>query len=168
MVNVSDGVLRIDDVDFRSTENSKDHRTFEFELVHYQWDTRILVQEPRKLTVEVNIPGSCPVGLWRCVLETASKDNPEVRLQYRCQEEIYVIFNAFEREDPVYMEDDEQRYEYVINDSGKVYTGGYRNVRGRPWIYGQFDDCVLPAACVLLEMSGFPLSACVSPVKVSR
>merc|ERR1739838_848490 len=233
MVNVSDNVLRIDDVDFRSRENSKEHRTFEYELVKdtdqrtpvyrrgqtfvmniilrdrdydsatdlmylnfyigpnpsvpkrtrivlpvfsrsefervpYQWDSRILLQEPHKITVEVNIPGSCPVGLWRCVLETASKDNPEVRLQYRCQEEIYVIFNAFEREDPVYMEDDEQRYEYVINDSGKVYTGGYRNVRGRPWIYGQFDDCVLPAACVLLEMSGLPHAERGNPVKVVR
>merc|ERR1739838_1150540 len=233
MVNVSDNVLRIDDVDFRSRENSKEHRTFEYELVKdtdqrtpvyrrgqtfvmniilrdrdydsatdlmylnfyigpnpsvpkrtrivlpvfsrsefervpYQWDSRILLQEPHKITVEVNIPGSCPVGLWRCVLETASKDNPEVRLQYRCQEEMYVIFNPFEKEDPVFMEDDEQRYEYVINDSGKVYTGGYRNVRGRPWIYGQFDDCVLPAACVMLEMSGLPRAERGNPVKVTR
>jgi len=140
----------------------------EFERVPYQWDSRILLQEPHKITVEVNIPGSCPVGLWRCVLETASKDNPEVRLQYRCQEEMYVIFNPFEKEDPVFMEDDEQRYEYVINDSGKVYTGGYRNVRGRPWIYGQFDDCVLPAACVLLEMSGLTHAERGNPVKVVR
>ena len=66
------------------------------------------------------------------------------------------------------MEDDEQRYEYVINDSGKVYTGGYKNVRGRPWIYGQFDDCVLPAACVMLEMSGLTHAERGNPVKVTR
>ena len=33
MVHVADNVLRIDDVDFRSRENSKEHRTFEYELV---------------------------------------------------------------------------------------------------------------------------------------
>ena len=65
------------------------------------------------------------------------------------------------------MENDEQRYEYVISDSGKVYTGGYRNVRGRPWVYGQFDDCVLPSACVLLEMSGLPHADRGNPVPVA-
>jgi len=233
MVHVSDNVLRIDDVDFLSKQNSQQHHTFEYELVQdvdqrapvfrrgqtflmnillrerdyesindvmylnfyigpnpsvpkrtrivlpiepkvdfelnqYQWDARLIIQEPRKITVEVNIPVFCSVGLWRCVLETATKDNPEVRLQYRCKEEIFVIFNPFEPEDPVYMEDDEQRYEYVINDSGKVYTGGYKNVRGRPWIYGQFDDCVLPAACVMLEMSGLTHAERGNPVKVTR
>jgi len=233
MVKVSDDVLRIEDVDFRPKENSKEHRTFEYELVKdpdqrtavmrrgqtflmdimfrerdfdsncdllflnfyigpnpsvpkktrimvplvvkndfdrapYQWDARILNDEPRKITVEVNIPATCSVGLWRCVLETASRENPEVRLQYRCQEEMYVIFNPFERDDPVFMENDEQRYEYVISDAGKVYTGGYRNVRGRPWVYGQFDDCVLPSACVLLEMSGLAHADRGNPVRVAR
>jgi len=233
MTQMSDDVQRVDDIGFRSKENSREHRTFEYELVKdtdqrtpvfrrgqtflmdinlrdreydhsrdlmflnfylgpnpsvpkrtrivmpvaprvefervpYQWDARLLHQENNKITVEVNIPASCSIGMWRCVVETANKDNPEVRLQYRCQEEIYIIFNPFEREDPVYLEDDELRYEYVINDSGKVYTGGYRNVRGRPWIYGQFDDCVLPAACVLLEMSGLPHAERGNPVKVVR
>ena len=70
--------------------------------------------------------------------------------------------------DSVWMENDGQKIEYVMNDSGKVYIGGYRNVRGRPWIYGQFDDCVLPAACLLLEMSGLPHSERGNPVKVAR
>lgn len=66
------------------------------------------------------------------------------------------------------MENDGQRFEYVLNDCGKVYTGSYRNVRGRPWIYGQFDDCVLPAACVLLEMSGLSSAERGNPTKVAR
>ena len=32
-------------------------------------------------------------------------------------------------EDPVYMEDPEWRDEYVLNDTGKVYTGNYKQVR---------------------------------------
>ena len=78
----------------------------------------------------------------------------------------FIIFNH--TEDSAFIDDDAERHEYVINDSGKVYTGGYRNVRGRPWIYGQFDDCVLPAACVLLEMSGLPHAERGNPVKVVR
>ena len=33
MVHVSDNVLRIDDVDFLSKQNSQQHHTFEYELV---------------------------------------------------------------------------------------------------------------------------------------
>jgi len=140
----------------------------DFQRIPYQWDARVTKQDDTKLNIEVNIPASCPVGLWRCVIETSSHLAPPCRLQYRCPEELFVIFNPFEAEDPVYMENVEQRYEYVINNSGKVYTGSFRNVRGRPWIYGQFDDCVLPAACVLLEMSGLPHNERGNPVKVTR
>merc|ERR1719369_319605 len=140
----------------------------EFQRVPYQWDVRVTRREGNNLHLEISIPASCPVGLWRCVIETSSAENPSYRLQYRCPEDIYIIFNPFDREDTVFMENDEQRYEYVINDTGKVYTGGYRNIRGRPWIYGQFDECVLPAACVLLEMSGLSHSERGNPVKVAR
>lgn len=66
------------------------------------------------------------------------------------------------------MENDAQRSEFVMNDTGKVYLGGSKNTHGRPWVYGQFDDCVLPAACVLLEMSRLTHAERGNPVKVSR
>jgi len=233
MSQISDDVHRVETVDFRAKENSKEHRTFDYELVRdieapspvyrrgqtffmdislrdrefddtrdimhlnfyfgpnpsvpkhtrvalpivagtefhripFQWDARITRQDGKNMTIEVNIPATCPVGMWRCVVETSSKEAPPARLQYRCPEDVYIIFNPFERDDAAYMENDEQRYEYVINDTGKVYTGGYRNVRGRPWIFGQFDDCVLPAACVLLEMSGLSHAERGNPMKVTR
>jgi len=139
-----------------------------FERIPHQWDIRVTNMDKKSLKIEVYIPASCPVGIWHCVVETSVKDAPAARVQYRCQEDIYVIFNPFNNEDSAFIDDDAERHEYVINDSGKVYTGGYRNVRGRPWIYGQFDDCVLPAACVLLEMSGLPHAERGNPVKVVR
>jgi len=233
MSQVTDDVLRVDEVDFRCTENAKLHNTFEYEIVRdteqpnpvyrrgeafamditfrenefeqdrsnvflnfyfgpnpsvpkltrvvlpirsdyeyqrvpHQWDARLLNQDRRTITVEVSIPASCPVGMWRCVVETSSKEDTSARLQYRCAEDIYVIFNPFAKEDAVYMADEDRRQEFVMKDSGKIYTGGYRNVRGRPWIYGQFDDCVISAACVLLEMSGLSHAERGNPVKVIK
>lgn len=40
-------------------------------------------------------------------------------------------------EDPVYIENEEQRQEYVLNDLGKIYIGSYSSPRGRKWVYGQ-------------------------------
>ncbi|KAF2351038.1 Transglutaminase N-terminal [Trinorchestia longiramus] len=140
----------------------------EFQRVPHQWDARIQSQEELNVTVEIHVPPTAPVGMWRCVVDTSTQEAPNARLQYRCPEDIYIVFNPFCKDDSVYMENDAQRFEYVINDNGKIYTGGFRNVRGRPWIYGQFDDCVLPAACVLLEMSGLSPTERGNPIKVAR
>lgn len=66
------------------------------------------------------------------------------------------------------MEDDAKREEYVLNDKGKVYIGGYRQPRGRPWAFGQFDDVVLPVACYILEASKHLTGYRGDPVKIVR
>jgi len=230
---VSDDVLRVEQVDFRCRENAKRHNTYDYEIVRdveqpnpvfrrgatfimeltfrerefdasrdnvflnfyfgpnpsvpkltrvvlpireddgfqrapYQWDARLLASDRRSLTVEVHIPASSPVGMWRCVVETSTREDASARLQFRCPEDLYVLFNPFCRDDGVFMADEVRRDEFVLNPSGKIYTGGYRNVRGRPWVYGQFDDCVLSAACVLLELSGLAHAERGNPVKVAK
>ncbi|XP_047471047.1 hemocyte protein-glutamine gamma-glutamyltransferase-like isoform X3 [Penaeus chinensis] len=140
----------------------------EFSKAPQKWDCRIHAQDSRNLTLQVHIPATCPVGVWRCVVETATRNYPKARTQYRAPEDMFVIFNPFCRDDAVYMENDAQRSEFVMNDTGKVYLGGSKNTHGRPWVYGQFDDCVLPAACVLLEMSRLTHAERGNPVKVSR
>jgi len=229
----AEDVLRVDTVDFLCSENAKNHKTFDYEMVKdiqqpnpvyrrgqsffldinfherefdptydlaylnfysgaspsvpkgtqavlpilfdtefhrapYQWDVRFIKKEANIMSLEVFVPVVSPVGIWRCVVETSTKEYPGSKLQHRCAEDIYVIFNPFDEDDGAYVQDDDQRYEYVFKDTGKIYTGGYRNVRGRPWIFGQFDDCVLPAACVLLEMSGLSHAERGNPVKVTR
>jgi len=133
-----------------------------------QWDARIHNQDQHNLTIQVHVPAHCAVGQWFCVVETAKKDQDQARLQYRCPQEIYIIFNPFCREDSVFLENDAHRAEYVNSDSGKIYTGGARSVKARPFVFGQFDDCVLPAACVLLEMSRLTHADRGNPVKVAR
>lgn len=60
------------------------------------------------------------------------------------------------------------RDEYLMNDNGKIYMGGFRSVKSRPWVFGQFDDCMLPTACLLLEMSRLTHSERGNPFKVAR
>ncbi|KAK7067664.1 hypothetical protein SK128_006967 [Halocaridina rubra] len=133
-----------------------------------KWDVRIHSQDSNTLTLQIHIPATCQVGLWRCVIETSTRNYPRARTQYRAPEDVFIIFNPFCRDDAVYIENDAQRSEYVMNDSGKVYLGGSRYAHGRPWVYGQFDDCVLPAACVLLEMARLSHTERGNPIKVTR
>jgi transglutaminase 1 len=56
-------------------------------------------------------------------------------------------------DDAVYLEDEDLRREFVLNESGKVWMGSSRRPEGKRWIFGQFDDVVLPATMYLLELS---------------
>ncbi|KAK4298187.1 hypothetical protein Pmani_029452 [Petrolisthes manimaculis] len=140
----------------------------EFTRAPHKWDVRVQAQEGNTLTLQVHIPSACGVGLWRCVVETATRNCPKNRTQYRCFEDVYILFNPFCRDDTVYMDNEGHRNEYVMCESGKIFIGGSRHTHGRPWVYGQFDDCVLPVACLLLELSGLQHTERGNPVKVAR
>jgi transglutaminase 1 len=56
-------------------------------------------------------------------------------------------------DDAVYLEDEGLRREFVLNESGKVWMGSSGRPEGKRWIFGQFDDVVLPAIMYLLELS---------------
>lgn len=66
------------------------------------------------------------------------------------------------------MESEEERQEYVLNPTGKIWCGTFRQPKGKPWIFGQFDDVVLPAAVFLLEKSNLSHSERGSPTLVAR
>lgn len=58
--------------------------------------------------------------------------------------------------------------EYVLTDVGKIWVGPYGSSRGREWVFGQFDACVLPAAMLMFEKSELPPASRGDPIKVSR
>ena len=66
------------------------------------------------------------------------------------------------------MEDESLLAEYVENDVGKVWEGAAKYPKGRHWIYGQYDDCILPGICFLLEKSGLAHAERANPVKIVR
>lgn len=58
--------------------------------------------------------------------------------------------------------------EYVQNEFGKIWCGSYDYPKGRPWIFGQFDDIALEIAIELLNKSRIPYHDRASPVAVTR
>lgn len=71
-------------------------------------------------------------------------------------------------DDPVYLDNEEMRREYVMNETGKVYVGTHNRPKGRRWVFGQFSDVTLPAAQVLLDQSGLNPTERGNPVQVVR
>lgn len=71
-------------------------------------------------------------------------------------------------DDEVFLEDEKEREEYVLNDHGTLYMGTYKAPEGLAWVFGQFGALILPALTLLMEQAGLPHPARGSPVLMSR
>ncbi|XP_062377428.1 coagulation factor XIII A chain-like isoform X2 [Sardina pilchardus] len=67
--------------------------------------------------------------------------------------DIYVLFNAWCQDDDVFLNDEAQRNEYVLNERGIIFNGETNHVSSRPWDFGQFKHGVLDACFHCLNMS---------------
>ncbi|XP_067009336.2 hemocyte protein-glutamine gamma-glutamyltransferase [Anabrus simplex] len=132
-----------------------------------QWDVKLIEKDQVSLTVEVRSPPDAPVGQWQLQVETKLKDDPEGRkLTYKYPNDIYLLFNPWQKNDQVYMEDT-LLAEYVLNDVGKIWVGPYPS-RGREWVFGQFDPVVLPAAMLMIERANMSPSNRGNPILLTR
>ncbi|XP_035218185.1 hemocyte protein-glutamine gamma-glutamyltransferase-like [Stegodyphus dumicola] len=132
-----------------------------------KWDICLARIERTIVTLQIQIPYMAGVGLWRMKIQSQVSGSEKVKI-YESKESIYILFNPWCKDDPVYMEDSRSRQEYVLSDVGKIYVGSYNKPVGRPWVFGQFSDAVLPASVFLLERSGLDYSSRGNPVKVVR
>nr|CAD7202776.1 unnamed protein product [Timema douglasi] len=132
-----------------------------------QWDVKIHRVDDKTVTLQVKIPATAQVGLWRCLVQT-SFIGSDVKNDFLCNDDIYILFNPWCPDDAVFMDHEDNRKEYVLNETGKVWTGSARKPLGRRWIFGQFDDAILPGAMYLLELSKLSHAERGSPVKIAR
>nr|XP_025039607.1 protein-glutamine gamma-glutamyltransferase 5 [Pelodiscus sinensis] len=70
----------------------------------------------------------------------------------RCLGDFYILFNPWCADDPVYMYNQAQREEYVLNEQGMLYQGVHKHITSRPWNFGQFEDSILDICLKVLDM----------------
>ncbi|KAJ1123932.1 hypothetical protein NDU88_002399 [Pleurodeles waltl] len=62
-----------------------------------------------------------------------------------------LLFNPWCSDDDVYMSDEGERNEYVLNDSGILYLGNTKYIDQQGWNYGQFEENVLDICLDILD-----------------
>nr|WVH01986.1 protein-glutamine gamma-glutamyltransferase K-like isoform X5 [Halisarca dujardinii] len=132
----------------------------------YHWPGSVQKTHGEVVRVAVSIPVDCPVGLYS--MEGEIRDTEGASSKYECPEKLAIIFNPWHEEDDVYMSSEQQRQEYVMNESGLIWAGAHNNTFTWPWEYDQFSSTSLLVAMHLLSLQEADSTARQSPVKVAR
>ncbi|XP_030170768.1 coagulation factor XIII A chain isoform X2 [Lynx canadensis] len=134
-----------------------------------KWGAKVVMREDRSVRLSIQSSPECIVGKFRMyvavwtpygVLRTSR--NPET--------DTYILFNPWCEEDAVYLDDDKEREEYVLNDIGVIFYGDFNDIKTRSWSYGQVnakdDEGVLVGSWDNIYAYGVPPSAWTGSVDI--
>ncbi|KAK7124090.1 hypothetical protein R3I93_022257 [Phoxinus phoxinus] len=121
-----------------------------------RWKSRVVETQGNYVTVGVTPDTSCIIGRFRIFVVVVS-DLGKQRTERNTDTDVYVLFNPWDPADHVYMDKDEDRQEYVMNDVGIIYNGEFNNITSRSWNFGQFEQGVLDACLFVLDSGKVPL-----------
>lgn len=140
-----------------------------------EWGASLVGKKGNALTIQIHIPVNCIIGPWNMRIKTTLEGKDEKGekklyvFSYECQQDIFILFNPWCQGDGVYMPETNLK-EYILNESGVLFNGCWKDPESQPWFFAQFQDEVLDAALYIL-LAGFggkPAKAMADPTSVSR
>ncbi|XP_043081767.1 coagulation factor XIII A chain [Puntigrus tetrazona] len=120
------------------------------------WKGRVVETQGNDVTVGITPDSSCIVGRFRTFVTVVTELGKQ-RTPRNPDTDFYVLFNSWDSADEAYMDKEEDRQEYVMNDVGTIYYGEFNNIVSRSWNFGQFEEGVLDACLMLLDAGKVPL-----------
>ncbi|XP_035517148.1 protein-glutamine gamma-glutamyltransferase 5 [Morone saxatilis] len=97
------------------------------------------------VNLTITPPANTPVGEY---LLTAVHKNEELLLT-----KLVVLFNPWCPDDWVFLSDEEQRQEYVMNEQGIIYKGSGNYISSMSWDFGQFEDSMVDICMRILDLN---------------
>lgn len=131
------------------------------------WAGRIIDTTDNTVTMGITPMANCIVGKYQMYIAVLTPIG--IRRTKRDEERnLYILFNPWAAADAVFLDDEEERQECVMNEVGIIYHGSYDDVAERNWNYGQFNYGILDACLYIMDRSEMPITNRGDPIKVTR
>uniref|UniRef100_A0A8C9P163 Protein-glutamine gamma-glutamyltransferase E n=1 Tax=Spermophilus dauricus TaxID=99837 RepID=A0A8C9P163_SPEDA len=106
-------------------------------------------QTENSMSVSLASPPDAVIGRYQLSARASSRR----RHSDRKLGEFVLLFNPWCPEDDVFLASEEERQEYVLNDSGIIFRGVEKHIRAQGWNYGQFEEDILDICLSILDRS---------------
>uniref|UniRef100_A0A3B3YSH4 protein-glutamine gamma-glutamyltransferase n=1 Tax=Poecilia mexicana TaxID=48701 RepID=A0A3B3YSH4_9TELE len=123
--------------------------------------------ETGTLALTITPPADAPVGEYKLSAGLKAEEKELAQL--------FVLFNPWCSDDWVFLPNEAERQEYVMNQHGIIYTGSDHHINGLSWDFGQFEEDMVKICLKLLDLSrkhkqdpADDVSARCNPIYVSR
>ncbi|XP_077083619.1 coagulation factor XIII A chain [Siphateles boraxobius] len=131
------------------------------------WRGRVVETSDNVVTMGITPSPECIVGKYVIYIGVVTPYGIR-RTRRDPSTDVYILFNPWSSADAVFLDDEEEREECVMNELGIIYHGAYDDVSERAWNYGQFEYGVLDACLFILDKADMPLSNRGDIIKVTR
>ncbi|KAL2307678.1 hypothetical protein Nmel_000652, partial [Mimus melanotis] len=116
------------------------------------WKISLVKKNGKECLLSVTSSPNAPVGKYNLHVKTDTNIyKPENGV-------IYLLFNPWCQDDIVYMANEAEKKEYVLNDTGYIYVGSAYSIYDRPWNFGQVKHSCLVSSITLHSFSMKPMS----------
>ncbi|NXP55769.1 EPB42 protein, partial [Heliornis fulica] len=110
-----------------------------------QWSAALEEQDPCFWTISVKTPANAPIGQYTLLLH-ASKCHCHLG-------NFTLLFNPWCRDDEVFLGNEAQRQEYILNQEGVIYWGTENAVLAQPWDFSQLEEDIVDICFALLDVA---------------
>lgn len=98
------------------------------------------------LDVSISSPADAVIGDYNLSVQTSSNSASKLGV-------FRLLFNAWCKDDPVYMEQENFRKEYILKQNGIYFKGSEKYCSSSGWDYGQFEEDILNICLAVLDQS---------------
>ncbi|XP_075441914.1 coagulation factor XIII A chain [Ascaphus truei] len=132
-----------------------------------KWGAKITGNQNNSVNLSILTAPDCITGKFRMYVAVLTQFGI-LRTSRNAETDTYILFNPWCKEDSVYLDDERELEEYVLNDIGIIFHGEITNIKSRSWEYGQFEEGILDACLYLMDKAQLDLSGRGNPIKISR
>ncbi|XP_078508198.1 protein-glutamine gamma-glutamyltransferase 6-like isoform X2 [Lissotriton helveticus] len=100
------------------------------------------------LVVTISSPANAVIGRYKLSIKIASKKGKSTSFRL---DGFILLFNPWAPDDGVFLDDEEARQEYVLNDNGIIFFGQEDFILDMGWNYGQFEESILNICLAILD-----------------